>query len=180
MKRTLLAVLCFMLMACSACFAETVYLGSPEDLDTSTIEVQTTNDKDYNHYVNKRYGFAIDVPAAVTLAQETSTNDGCTFMDTADDSTFVIYGAENLMKMSLNELFNVDMVSNMNPTPTYKQFGSNWYAVAWEKGKKTYYKKVVVFGQYYNSFAVTYPTAKQDKYMAIIRHMNGTFAPAFK
>lgn len=176
MKRILMAVLCLTFVMASASFAKEVELGSSEDLSSKVVMVDTTNDPAFNHYKNGRFGFSIDIPATMDQADETSTKDGCSFFDSKSDVSVVIYGAENLMHMSVPELYNIDIISNNNPNVTYKQFGPNWYAVAWEKGKMTVYKKLISHGDYYNSFSVMYPTNEQAKYMPIIQHMNSTFA----
>lgn len=181
MKRIFLVAVCLVFAMAASCFARDIYLGGMgDDLNGDTVRLlQDTDNSPWYHYVNEKYGFAIDVPSTVHQADETSAKDGCTFYDAKKDASFIIYGTDNFMKMSLQELYNIDMSSNNNPTLAYKQFGPDWYGIAWEKGKMTYYKKVVTHGSYYNSFAVTYPTADKAMYQAIIQHMNATFVAKF-
>ena len=181
MKRILLAAICFIFVLGATCFADDVVNlgGTGDDLSGKTVDVTEVKNTPYYHYVNERFGFAIDIPRSIDQATETSTKDGCTFYSSKENISVVIYGAENRMNMNLQELFNIDMVSNNSPTLSYKQFGNDWYGIAWENGKMTYYKKVISHGAYYNSFGFTYPTAQKAKYQPIIQHMNSTFLPVF-
>jgi hypothetical protein len=178
MKKILVVLAAMAMLLTGGVFAaDTAIINGPNNDDVNTVEVFKTNDAGFNRYVNARFQYAVDVPVAVNQAYESTNGDGCTFIDTVDNANYVVYGANNTMKMSIRDLYNMDMGVVNFPTLTSKAFTKNSYAVSWEKDNVGFYKKVVLNKDTYTSFGVVYPLAKKAQYKKIIAHMDKSFVP---
>ena len=176
MKKIILLITMSAMMLASASFADnTATINGPDNDDTNAIEVQKTQDANYYRYENAQFQYAIDIPVKATQASETSNGDGCMFVDPVDNATYTVYGAKNMMNLSLSNLYNIDMGTINFPKLTMQNFGENWYVIAWEKDKMGYYKKMYLNKDTYTSFGISYPLDKKKKYEKIIAHIDKSF-----
>jgi len=180
MKKIVLLIAAITMLIMSASFAadNTTDINGADNDDINTVEVLKTNDANYYRYENSRFQYAVDIPVTATEAISSTNGDGCKFIDPADGATYTVYGAENTMHFTLQNLYNVDMGIINFPKLTNKSMGKNYYAIAWEKDNMGYYKKVVLNKDTYASFGIAYPLSKKEKYKAIIAHMDKSFVPS--
>jgi hypothetical protein len=135
----------------------------------------TPKETAYNSYYNDRFGFGIQYPKGMTLAQPPDNGDGQRFFN--DELVITAYGGNtNIINTdeSAATYYQEDL-NRISEEIAYKKLGNDWYVISYEKDGLIIYKKFFFRGSIFNTFEIKYPANKKEKYDPIVTHIVKTF-----
>lgn len=140
------------------------------------VRLQTTNDPDYNSYVNGRYAYSIYVPKEFNIARYPLNRAGCGFSD-EHGASFEVYGMHNI-GLTLQQSYNEDL--NKHPNTVFSAKGQEWYAISYIHNGYVVYEKHFINAQYINYWIFMYPQSLSEKYNSKCEAVESNFIPGWK
>lgn len=126
----------------------------------------------YEQYCNARFGFCVDVDNQWGKEAAPVNNDGRSFFD-GEGLRVNVWGSYNALNETLREAMH--NAKNELDRVTYEAMRGNWFVVSGYKGSDIVYTKVFLHNDTYYTLLITYPTALQKEYNAIVTRLSKTF-----
>lgn len=148
------------------------------------LMVQTALADDvYHTYYNKRFGYSISYPKDILYPQgETDNGDGQKFLSKDADASLIVYGSNDALNQSLQDLYLEESRGGTHEKPTkvvtYKVLTNNWFVVSGYNSRKVFYQKTILNKNQFKSFFFEYPESKKKIYDPITKHIAGSFKSA--
>lgn len=103
----------------------------------------------YHTYYNPRFGYSIAYPKDILYPQGESDNgDGQKFLSKDADASLIVYGSNNALNQSLEDLYLEESRGGTyeNPTKvvTYQVLKNNWFVVSGYNSGKVFYQKTIL------------------------------------
>ena len=148
-----------------------------EDHSTSKDTKQQTNTETlkYQSYVNGRFGFTMQYPEGLTMDPPPTNGDGARFYNSEFELT-AYAGHTNIVSEgeTVQTYYQQDLNSISGPI-AYQKLKDNWYVISYEENGKIFYKKFFFGQDVFNTFIISYPASKQEKYGPITTHIAKTY-----
>ncbi|MFC7062446.1 hypothetical protein [Halobacillus seohaensis] len=138
-----------------------------EDDQDPPKEQQSSNETDeelaYTTYSNERFGFSFSYPTFLEMNPPPTNGDGITL--THEDFEMVAYGGHTNV-LSDNETIETYYQENLDNLGEvhYQKLTDQWYVLSYQEQGTVTYKKFFFNDSEFNTFTITYPASKQDKY----------------
>lgn len=134
----------------------------------------------YHTYHNPRFGYSIAYPKDILYPQGDSDNgDGQKFVSKNADASLIVYGSNNALNQSLQDLYLEESRGGTYENPakvvTYRILKNNWFVVSGYNSRKVFYQKTILNKNQFKSFYFEYPESKKNIYDLIIRHIASSF-----
>lgn len=137
-----------------------------------TLWLTTGLQASFEKYCNTRFGFCVDVDTQWGKEAAPANNDGRSFFD-GEGLRVNVRGSYNALGERLREA--MDNAKNGLDRVTYETMRGNWFVVSGYKGSDIVYTKVFLHNNTYYTLLITYSTALQKKYNAIVTRLSKTF-----
>ncbi len=131
----------------------------------------------YKTYCNARFGYQIDYPANLLVAQGEPTNgDGQRFLSKSGDVEMCVYGGY-LAAWTFDEEFKhaLDDQDGAKKKATYKARAKNSFVVSGFHGKKIFYRKTFLKNDTLRTFSIEYPSTKKEIYDQVVEKIVASF-----
>ena len=132
------------------------------------------------HYVNVRYGYAIDLPPGFTPVKEADNSDGGISRSADGQSEIAVWGA-NLLMESLSSDVQSRMQSAQDEgwTIAYQKVTSKRANWSGEKDGRIFYARAILLchDDEAGYFRLEYPEAARDAFDPVIRQLLKDFKP---
>jgi hypothetical protein len=134
----------------------------------------------YHTYYNSRFGYSIAYPKNILYPQGESENgDGQKFLSKDADASLIVYGSNNVLNESLEDLYFKESRGGMDENPkkivTYKVLKNNWFVVSGYNSGKVFYQKTILYKDQFISFHFEYPESKKNIFDPITKHIASSF-----
>lgn len=134
----------------------------------------------FKQYVNARYGYSISYPADILRPQGESDNgDGQKFLSIDGDAELLVYGANNVLEQSLEELYSEASQAGGAEHPeravTYRVIKKDWFVVSGRQGGKIFYQKTIRNDDQFVSFILEYPESRKATFDPIAGFISKSF-----
>ena len=133
---------------------------------------------DYQTYTNARFGYSVCYPANRFEAQpEAENGDGRKFIARNDGALLLVYGMNNALAQSLQELYDEKLETYRQPTAeaAYKELSTSWFVVSGTKGDRVIYRKTILKDSQFKTFQIEYGKSQKAIYDPIVAKIAGCF-----
>lgn len=123
----------------------------------------------YDTYFNQRYGYSIDYPKDLLFPQGESDNgDGQVFLSKNTDAKLLVYGSNNALEQSLEDIYREQSRGGMPDEPqkvvTYRVLKNNWFVVSGYNAGKIFYQKTLLHDKQFKTFIFEYDEKQKKIY----------------
>lgn len=137
----------------------------------------------YHTYHNKRFGYSISYPKGILYPQgEADNGDGQKFLSKDADASLIVYGLNNGLNQSLEDLYHEESRGGMSDNPkkvvTYRVMKDNWFVISGYNSGKVFYQKTILNKDQFMSFYIEYPESKKKIYDPVTKHIADSFKGA--
>ncbi len=134
----------------------------------------------YANYHNQRFNYSIAYPKDILYPQgESDDGDGQKFLSKDADASLIIYGSNNVLNQSLQDLYLEESRGGTHDNPkkvvTYKVLKNNWFVISGYNSGKIFYQKTILNKDQFKSFYFEYPASKKKIYDPITKHIASSF-----
>lgn len=134
----------------------------------------------YHIYHNPRFDYSIAYPKDILYPQGESDNgDGQKFLSKDADASLIVYGSNNALSQSLEDLYLEESRGGTHEKPTkvvtYKVLKNNWFVVSGYKSGKVFYQKTILNKNQFKFFYFEYPESKKKIYDPITKNIATSF-----
>jgi len=134
----------------------------------------------YKIYHNLRFGYSIAYPKDILYPQGESDNgDGQKFLSKDANASLIVYGSNNTLGQSLEDLFLKESRGGTPKNPlkvvTYRLLKNNWFVVSGYYPGKVFYQKTILNNDQFKSFYFEYPESQKKIYDPITKHISRSF-----
>lgn len=141
----------------------------------SAIAVDT-----YETYHNEKFDYSIDYPKDVLFPQgESDNNDGQKFLSKDAEVSLLVYGSNNALDKSLEEVYREESRGGTAENPkrvvTYKMLEDNWFVVSGYNAGRIFYQKTLLSGGVFKTFILEYDESEKARYDAIAKRIEKSF-----
>ena len=126
------------------------------------------------HYVNPRYGFAVDLPADFRPLAPPENGDGQVFEAADKMGRITVYGSNNISEHSLKAAATAQE-SGCGAKITYRARGKNWFVHSWTADNRISYLKCFVGKGSLNSILLEYPRTQARSYDGVVKRLESNF-----
>jgi hypothetical protein len=133
----------------------------------------------YKTYVNARFGYQINYPADVLIAQgEPDNSDGQKFATKRGDAQMSVWGNYKL-DSGLDDALKLAKEPDSKDAPqkkvSYYAGGKNWFAISGTIGDKIFYQKTCLRGDTFRTVTFSYPQSSRTLFAPIVDNVVATF-----
>ena len=111
--------------------------------------------------------------------RDRDNGDGQKFVSKNADASLIVYGSNNALNQSLQDLYLEESRGGTYENPakvvTYRILKNNWFVVSGYNSRKVFYQKTILNKNQFKSFYFEYPESKKNIYDLIIRHIASSF-----
>lgn len=134
----------------------------------------------YKIYHNLRFDYSIAYPKNILYPQGESDNgDGQKFLSKDADASLIVFGSNNTLGQSLEDLFLEESRGGTLKKPlkvvTYRLLKNNWFVVSGYNSGKVFYQKTILNNDQFKSFYFEYAQSKNKIYDPITKHISNSF-----
>jgi hypothetical protein len=133
----------------------------------------------YSTYVNVRFAYSVCYPPQVLLPQGESPNgDGQKFVSKDNQATAIVYGSNNALGQSLQQVFDQDSqdISGVRLTISNKNIAADKFTFTGTAGNLTVVKETLLQNQQFKTFNIEFPTAAAATWAPVAQQMAACFA----
>ena len=156
--------------------AATVTVSSIRPVLADSISETGSQGSGYQHYVNSRFGFSIDVPKSFKANPSAEERNARSFFDRRNDSV-VVWGNYNSTGETLLSAYREAL--RQHPYATYKAHGKNWYVIAYRETHGGVYEKYFINDQYKNGLIIRYPASRTKAMKPLCTSIAKSFKPGW-
>ena len=127
-------------------------------------------------YINDRFEYSVQYPSESFIPQgEAGNGDGQIFISKSKDAEFRVWGGWNIKEIAqmCHALYGIEDPDS--PNIVYKMSKDKISAVSGYRGKKIFYRKVIVAGDRCLNFEFEYDTKNREKYDQLVGKMATSF-----
>jgi hypothetical protein len=134
----------------------------------------------YDTYHNERFDYSIDYPKEVLFPQGESDNgDGQKFLSKDADVSLLVYGSNNSLNQSLEEVYREESrggtAENPKKVVTYKVLEDNWFVVSGYNSGRIFYQKTIFHDDVLKTFVFEYDESEKERYDPIAKRLAASF-----
>ncbi|MDD1606363.1 MAG: hypothetical protein LUO95_00415 [Methylococcaceae bacterium] len=134
----------------------------------------------YDTYHNDRFDYSIDYPKDVLFPQGESDNgDGQKFLSKDADASLIVYGSNNALNQSLEEVYREESrggtAENPKKVVTYKLLEDNWFVVSGYNSGRVFYQKTIFHDDMLKTFVLEYDESQKAFYDPIAKRLATSF-----
>jgi hypothetical protein len=134
----------------------------------------------YDTYHNDRFDYSIDYPKEILFPQGESDNgDGQKFLSKDAEVSLIVYGANNALDKSLEEMYREESRGGTPENPkrvvTYKVLEDNWFVVSGYNAGRIFYQKTLLSGGVFKTFVLEYDESEKERYDPIAKQIAKSF-----
>lgn len=134
----------------------------------------------YETYHNDRFDYSIDYPKDRLFPQGESDNgDGQKFLSKDADVSLLVYGSNNALDKSLEELYREESrggtAENPKKVVTYKMMADNWFVVSGYNSGRIFYQKTMLSSGELKTFILEYDESQKEIYDPIAKRLEKSF-----
>jgi hypothetical protein len=134
----------------------------------------------YDTYHNDRFDYSIEYPKDVLFPQGESDNgDGQKFLSKDADASLIVYGSNNALKQSLEEVYREESRGGTTENPkkvvTYKLLEDNWFVVSGYNSGRVFYQKTIFHDDVLKTFVLEYDESQKELYDPIAKRLEKSF-----
>ncbi len=134
----------------------------------------------YLTYHNVRFDYSIDYPKDVLFPQgEADNGDGQKFLAKNADASLLVYGSNNSLGQSLEEIYLEESRGGTPDHPkkvvTYKVLKNNWFVVSGYNSGKIFYQKTIFNAGQFKTFLFEYNESQKKFYGPITKRLMKSF-----
>ncbi len=134
----------------------------------------------YDIYHNDRFDYSIEYPKDVLFPQGESDNgDGQKFLSKDADASLIVYGSNNALKQSLEEVYREESrggtAENPKKVVTYKLLEDNWFVVSGYNSGRVFYQKTIFHDDVLKTFVLEYDKSQKEIYDSIAKRLEKSF-----
>lgn len=141
------------------------------------VKLQTTENPDYNQYVNGRFAYSIYVPRELAIATYPMNRAGCGFKD-GNGTSLTVFGMRNVLEETIDAAYDKALSQYNNAALATK--GQNWYVISYLENGFIVYEKHFINAKYVNSLIFRYPKSLAEKYNPKCEVIESSFVPSWK
>ncbi len=152
---------------------ETIFLGNA----MYYADITDDNGLKYYKYTNSRYGYSIDVPHFLKIEYFPTNGAGVVFSSYDNSLTLTVDGYHIFDDASdINSYYNYFEQNYVDYEPTYQRLKDNWFVFTGYRDGEIVYEKHYVKSDYtHNSFYISYPESRREKYYDMVTHVAYSF-----
>jgi hypothetical protein len=133
----------------------------------------------YKTYLNARFGYQINYPAQVLVAQgEPDNSDGQKFVAKTGDAQMSVWGNYKV-DGDLDDELKMAKESDSKNAPkkevSYYAGGKNWFAISGTAGDKIFYQKTCLRGDTFRTVRFSYPQSAKAQFAPIVDKVVASF-----
>ncbi len=137
-------------------------------------------DEVYHTYHNQRFNYSIAYPKDIMYPQGESDNgDGQKFLSKDADASLIVYGSNNALNQSLEDLYLEESRGGTNQDPTkvvtYKVLKNGWFVVSGYISGNVFYQKTIFNNDQFKTFYFAYPEGKKQFFDPITTYIASSF-----
>jgi hypothetical protein len=134
----------------------------------------------YDTYHNERFDYSIDYPKEILFPQGESDNgDGQKFLSKDADVSLIVYGSNNALNQSLEEVYREESrggtAENPKKVVTYKVLEDNWFVVSGYNSGRIFYQKTIFHDDVLKTFVLEYDESEKERYDPIAKRLEKSF-----
>jgi hypothetical protein len=134
----------------------------------------------YNTYQNDRFDYSIDYPKDILFPQgESDNSDGQQFLSKNTDASLVVYGSNNALIQSLEDVYSEESRGGAPENPkkvvTYKVLKNNWFVISGYRAGKIFYQKTIFHNDMFKTFQFEYEKNQKKFYEPITKRLAKSF-----
>ena len=130
----------------------------------------------YDTYHNDRFDYSIEYPKDVLFPQGESDNgDGQKFLSKDADASLIVYGSNNALKQSLEEVYREESRGGTAGVVTYKVLEDNWFVVSGYNSGRVFYQKTIFHDDVLKTFVLEYDESQKELYDPIAKRLATSF-----
>jgi hypothetical protein len=131
-------------------------------------------------YVNRRFTYTISYPYDIFIPQgEAANGDGQIFLSKDRRAVMKVYGSNNSLEQSIDDRFAEEFgdqpEGDSERIITYKVVKKDWYVISGIEGDSIFYKKIILKGDVFLTFEISYPKSSKHIFDRIIEHIVQSF-----
>ncbi|HMD71464.1 MAG TPA: hypothetical protein VKF41_08975 [Bryobacteraceae bacterium] len=140
----------------------------------------TSADSGFDSYTNGRFGFAVQYPKRLLLAQGESFNgDGQRFESKDKKFKLAVWGGYNVFDRTVAEEcdWHIEIKRKAAPlTVTYKVSKGNWYVFSGVTAGLIVYQKGILQDGAFKTLYLEYPQSDKDALDPVVKRIIGSFS----
>lgn len=161
-----------------------LFVFAAEQNKKSTIPAKVESVKQqgntYLTYHNTKFNYSITYPKDVLYPQGESDNgDGQKFLSKNADASLTVYGSNNVLEQSLEDLYLEESRGGTYDNPkkvvTYKVLKNNWFVISGYNSGKIFYQKTILNKNQFKSFYFEYSESKKKIYDPVTKQIASSF-----
>jgi hypothetical protein len=133
----------------------------------------------YKTYVNARFGYQINYPADVLLAQgEPDNSDGQTFVAKKGDAEMRVWGnykVDGGLDDELKMAKESESKDASKKKVSYYAGGKNWFAISGTAGDRIFYQKTCLRNDTFRTVTFSYPQSSKAQFAPIVDKVVASF-----
>ena len=141
------------------------------------VRLQTTDNANYNRFVNGRFAYSIYVPSEFTIARFPANSAGCSFSDEYG-SSFAVYGQHNVLRETIDHAYYEALSKHPNPAVSAK--GQEWFVISYLEDGFIVYEKTFINADFINAWSFRYPQWLGERYNPKCEVVESNFVPGWK
>ena len=130
------------------------------------------------HYVNVRYGYAVDIPAGFGPVREADNSDGGISRSADGQSQLAVWGANLLLDpLSTDVQGRIDSASQDGWEISYRKVTDRWASWSGERNGRIFYARAIILchDDQAGFFQLEYPSEKSDEFDAVVKGLVKSF-----
>ena len=131
-----------------------------------------------SHYVNVRYGYAVDIPAGFGPVREADNSDGGVSKSLDGQSVLRMWGANLLLDpLSTDVKGRIDSASQEGWQITYRKVNNRWASWSGEREGRIFYARAIILchDDQAGFFQLEYPLDKRDELDPVVKGLVKSF-----
>jgi hypothetical protein len=134
-----------------------------------------------SHYVNARYGYAVDIPAGFGPVREADNSDGGVAKSLDGQSVLRLWGANLLLDpLSTDVKGRIDSAGQEGWQITYHKVNNHWASWSGTREGRIFYARAVILchDDQAGFFQLEYPADKRDEFDPVVKGLLKSFKSA--
>ena len=130
------------------------------------------------HYVNVRYGYAVDLPSGFGRVREADNSDGGVSTSADRQSELRLWGANLLLDpLSTDVRGRIDSASQEGWEISYQKVNNRWASWSGERNGRIFYARAILLchDDEAGFFKLEYPSEKRDEFDPVVNGLVKSF-----
>lgn len=138
------------------------------------VTAATAQQLDYQVYSNTRFGYTVEYPAKLLIAQGESDNgDGQTFRSSDGKCEMLVYASYNVLNETLKSIYRKEL--SKHSKVTYKLLKPTFFVLSGIDEDRVFYRKTIYRSGIFYTLEITYPLSEKALYDKVTARVSKSF-----